>query len=136
MIEKVWQGLKILFRIYQYTCYSCLFLLLSPVLALYVFDITLYLFRLMVYFIRFQVYLIRNRCLPDSRIIHRTGGSYSWKIQEKEIEEETASSNTSILSAFRDSKESLLDDTGSMSSNYSLVSLSTVSYTHLTLPTN
>lgn len=115
----------ILFRIYQYACYSFVFMILSPVILLYMFDITLYLFRLMIYFMRFQVYLIKNRCIPETRIVHRTGGSFAWKMKmrekETEPEEECDSSNTSILSAFRDSKESLLDDSASISSNYSLV---------------
>lgn len=137
MIEAVWEVSKVLFRLYQYTCYFCVIMLLLPVVGLYIFDITLYLWRLFSYGFRYQVYhikyqtdkvkAVKGRKERISRSLLKRSSSAD-DISNKSYfavdgkDQQCDSSNISILSAFEESKESLLSDTP-YSSNYCLTSI-------------
>lgn len=102
-----------LFRAYQYTCYFFLFLLLLPVLALYLFDLTLYLCRIVSFCCRWQVYHIKNQ----------SGTSISFISERRTAPqplERRSSSSSSILSE-RSLSDCSLSDTP-CSSNYCLTS--------------
>ena len=88
--ELAWRLVKVLFRAYQYTCYFFFFILLLPVIALYLFDLTLYLCRIVRFCCRWQVYHIKNQ----------SGTSISFISQRRPSEprETCHSSSSSILS--------------------------------------
>lgn len=132
-IETAWKVVKILFRIYQYTCYSFLVVLLLPVIVLYIFDFMLYFCRLVSFCCRWQVYHIRNQSGSSISFISERGGrilrlknvpSDSEIIDvavDQESKEQCDSSNASVLSAFDEGSEQSLSDTP-YSSNYCLTS--------------
>lgn len=138
MIEIIWEFSRFVFRLYQYTCYFCVIMLLLPVVGLYVFDITLYLWRLSSYGLRYQVYHIKNqndrgkavrgRKERITRPLVKRSSSADDAFNKSYFavdgkDQQCDSSNISILSAFEESKESLLNDTP-YSSNYCLTTTS------------
>lgn len=111
--ELAWKLIRILFRAYQYTCYFFLLLLLLPVVALYIFDLTLYLCRIVSFCCRWQVYHIKNK----------SGTSISFVSERhtpSQLSERRCSSSSSILSEQSLSDCSLSDTP--CSSNYCLTS--------------
>lgn len=60
MLDKLCAALSFAFKLYQYTCFSLILLLIVPVLALYTTDFLLYLFRLSRYYVAKRK--LNNRC--------------------------------------------------------------------------
>lgn len=127
-LEGFWTIAKFLFRVYQYTCYFFLFILLLPVIALYIFDFTLYLCRLVTYCCKWQAYHIKNQSGTNiSFISGRNGRILNRKepqVEPQKFEipgEPCGSSGASILSGLDNGSEQSLSDTP-YSSNYCLTS--------------
>lgn len=121
-LDTVWTIAKVLFRVYQWTCYFFVFILLLPVLTLYFFDLVLYLCRLVSFSCRWQAYHIKNHSgLSVSFISGRSGRVLSQHVEEVASSdgERCGSSSASILS---ECSEHSLSDTP-CSPNYCLTSL-------------
>lgn len=122
-----WQIVKFLFKAYQYTCYFFLFILLLPVISLYIFDFALYLCRLVTFCCKWQAYHLRNQSGPNiSFISGRSGRILSNRSDEDlaadiTVTEKCGSSDASILSGFDNASDQSLSDTP-YSSNYCLTS--------------
>ncbi|QLL34910.1 hypothetical protein HG536_0H02850 [Torulaspora globosa] len=133
-LDTVWTIAKVLFRVYQWTCYFFVFILLLPVITLYFFDLVLYLCRLVSFSCRWQAYHIKNHSgLSVSFISGRNGRILNSEPVGAEEEvpksstsagdgEGCGSSGVSILSGCDSGSEHSLSDTP-YSPNYCLTSL-------------
>ncbi|QLQ82029.1 hypothetical protein HG537_0G02830 [Torulaspora globosa] len=119
-LDTIWTIVKVLFRIYQWTCYFFVFILLLPVITLYLFDLVLYLCRLVSFSCRWQAYHIKNHSGLNVSFISGRSGRILHAASDEQVETSDGcdSSNASILS---ECSEHSLSDTP-YSPNYCLTS--------------